>query len=264
MSGPSSTAAVLRPDRELLTASLLLCLARGSGYGYGLAEQLRDEALEVEMTVVYRVLRALEADRQVTSRWIDSATGPRRRLYSLTATGRRTLDGLVAAVLEQRDRYCDFADAYAEAGRGGGAPRPAPGSSAPPGVIAPRADRDLLIAWLLFLLDGEASYGYDLRRHLAEHDLKADPGQVYRLLRRLDADGLLRSRWSDPILGPRRRVYRLTADGRRALDKIAGSITRACDVLDAFADAYEHVNDDYRGPAVPQRRPRPRQRRLSA
>lgn len=251
VSEPSSTSGVLRPDRELLTAWLLLFLARGSDYGYGLAHQLRAQSLDVEMTIAYRVMRALERDGQVSSRWIDSSVGPQRRLYSLTATGRRTLDSLVLDVVESRERYCDFAETFAQTlERRPTASRP----SQPPGTTVGRSlPKALLTGWLLLLLGGGSSYGYDLRRHLAEHDVAADPGTVYRLLRRLDQDGWIRSRWADPVSGPRRRLYQLTARGRRGLDEIALLIARTCELHGAFVEAYEHIDDDYRGPAIARR-----------
>lgn len=250
MSGSASTDGALRPDRELLTAWLLLFLAHGSDYGYGLAEQLREQELELDMTVVYRVLRRLEADGQVTSRWIESNVGPRRRLYSLTANGRRTLDALAAVVIEHRDRYARFVQSYSEASRRG-AQRVAAGS--PHHAIGPHPEKELLTAWTLLLLDGDASYGYDLRKQLAAHDIKGDPGQVYRLLRQLDADGEVQSRWSDPILGPRPRVYRVTARGRRTLQELAEALRRSRDVHNAFAEAYMHLHDDFGGPATVER-----------
>lgn len=250
MSGSASTDGALRPDRELLTAWLLLFLAHGSGYGYGLAEQLREQGLDLEMTIVYRVLRGLEADGRVTSRWIESSVGPRRRLYSLTAKGRRTLDGLAAVVIEQRDRYARFVQSYARASRRG-TQRVAAGSHHH--AIGPHPEKELLTAWTLLLLDGDASYGYELRKQLAGHDIKGDPGQVYRLLRRLEGDGDVRSRWSDPILGPRRRVYRVTAQGRRTLQELAEAIMHSRNVHEAFAEAYVHLDDDFRGPAIAER-----------
>lgn len=251
VSASPSTAAVLRPDRELLKAWLLLVLARGSGYGYGLIDQLREEALDVEMTGAYRVLRALEHDRHVTSRWIDSPVGPRRRLYSLTPTGRRALDDLAVVVSEQRDRYDDLLHVYERAGHRRGTPQ----TPWPPGddAIAPHRERELLTARLLMMLDPDASYGYDLNRQLAQDDIKADTGTVYRLLRRLDADGTLQSTVADPVLGPRRRLYRLTANGRRSLHEIAALIRRTCEVHDAFLEAHEQLDDDYRGRVIPRR-----------
>ena len=245
-----SNAAVLRPDKVLLEASLLLFLARGSGYGYGLIEQLREQGLDVETTAAYRVLRALERDRKVTSRWIDSPVGPRRRLYSLTATGRLALDELAVVVGEHRDRYHDLVHVYGRAGHRRGtsqAPCPPAGDA-----VAPHPDRELLTARLLMLIDADASYGYDLNRRLAEQGVKADTGTLYRLLRRLDADGRLRSTMSDSELGPRRRLYHLTVKGRRSLHEIAALIGRTCDVHDAFLKAYEQLDDDCRGRVVPR------------
>ena len=253
MSETPATSGALRPDRELLRAWLLLFLARGSGYGYGMAEQLREQALVCEMTVTYRVLRALEEEEQVSSRWIDSTTGPRRRLYSLTSTGRRTLDLLVSDIMQQRHRYDEFLRVYERPGRRANEVGDVAASLAARNGAAGHAHRELLGGWLLLLLEGDASYGYDLRRHLAEHEVKADPGLLYRLLRRMDADGMLRSRWSDPILGPQRRVYRLTAKGRARLAAVADLIGRTRDVHDAFVRAYADVDDDCRGPAAPLR-----------
>ncbi len=250
MSGPPVISGKPRPDRELLTASLLLFLTRGSGYGYGLGLQLREQALDVEMTVAYRVLRALERERQVSSRWIGSSVGPRRRLYSLTAKGRRTLDALVPAVIESRDRYCDFAEVCQRT-----LPRLRNGPP-PDTAAARRPDQELLTGWVLLLLSGDASYGYDLRRRLAEHKVEADPSKVYRVLRRLDADGSVRSRWSDPVAGPRRRVYEVTTAGRDRLDAIVELVWRVCDTYEDFAQAYDDVNDDHRGPEIPRRAPR--------
>lgn len=239
-----------RPDRELLTAWLLLFLTRGSGYGYGLGLQLREQALDVEMTVAYRVLRALERDRQVSSRWIGSSVGPRRRLYSLTAHGRRTLDALVPAVIESRDRYCDFVEVYERT------PRRQRIGRRPDTAVSRRPEQDLLSGWLLLLLSGDTSYGYDLRRHLTEHEVKADPSKVYRRLRRLDADGWVRSRWTDPVAGPRRRVYEVTAEGHDGLGAIVELIVCICATYEEFAEAYVEVNDDHRGPAIAPRKRR--------
>jgi len=257
VSGSSSTSELLRPDRELLTAWLLLFLARGSGYGYGLGQQLREEALDAEMTVAYRVLRALERDGHVSSRWIQSSVGPRRRLYSLTAAGRRWLDALVLVVAQSGDRYCIFVDVYEHAGRHSRA-LDAPSRRSPPSDAAAvrHPEHELMTGWVLLLLSGSSSYGYEMRRRLGEHDVKADPSKLYRLLRRLDADGLLRSHWSDPASGPRRRVYDVTAKGRCGLHEIAGLMQRVGDMHDAFVEAYERVDDDCRGPAIPSRKPR--------
>lgn len=256
---PRSTSTAFRPDREVLTAWLLLLLARGEGHGYGLAHELRAHAIDFETTSAYRALRALEQNGDVTSRWIQSGAGPRRRLYSLTPKGRRTLVELAALVTAIRDLHEGFVRAYERAARrddAGAVPGAQPGEPMPrdnagepvtparstppsntPGALRP--EKELLAAWLLLLLDAHASYGYELRRDLDEHGVNADPGAVYRLLRRLDSDGWLQSRWMKPVLGPQRRFYRVTARGRRNLHAIAALIARTRDSHDAFVQAFE-------------------------
>lgn len=72
---------------------------------------------------------------------------------------------------------------------------------------------------LLGLLGSPAS-GYDLKREFNQsltHFWGAELSQIYPLLDRLEAQGLLKSRRSASEKGPARRVYRRTAKGTRAL-----------------------------------------------
>ena len=223
---------------------MLLFLARGDGYGYGIADQLAERGIDIETTIVYRALRGLERDGAVSSRWIASHRGPQRRLYSLTAAGRRTLDTHVAAVIDNRRAYQGFAEAYTRYARRPDA-KQLPAQASEDGT---RREPELLVGWLLLLLDSDVTYGYDLRRHLAEHHVKADAGVVYRLLRRMDRDERLQSRWSEPIAGPKRRVYTLTEKGRAQLHQIAPALMHARDVHDAFVDDYEELNHHFPQP----------------
>ncbi len=116
-----------------------------------------------------------------------------------------------------------------------------PPSPPPPAV---RPDKELLTGWLLLLLDRGATYGYKLRGELDAQGLDTDPGTVYRVLRRLERDGLVQSRWMGSVAGPRRRFYRLTAKGRRLLDDIAELITTVRDSHDAFVRAYADASQD--------------------
>ena len=224
---------------------MLSFLARGNGYGYGIAEQLGEQGLAVEKTVVYRALRGLERDGDATSRWVASHHGPQRRLYSLTAPGRRTLDSLAAVVLDDRRAYQGFVETYGRQARRHDAEQH---QAQPSENGARRREPDLLVGWLLLLLDGGVTYGYDLRRHLAEHHVGAAAGVAYRLLGRMDADGRVQSRWSEPIEGPKRHLYTVTAEGRAHLRRIAPAITHARDVYDAFVDAYEDLDHVYPRP----------------
>lgn len=70
-------------------------------------------------------------------------------------------------------------------------------------------------AALAALLAG-GSHGYDMQRlilELTDGQVDADPGGLYRALRRLEADGYVASAWGEEGSGPRRREYELTAEG---------------------------------------------------
>jgi PadR family transcriptional regulator PadR len=70
---------------------VLLTLARlGEAHGYQIvseAEQFAVTHAGVDSAAVYRSLRRLEANGNVTSSWDTSGSGPARRLYTLTAAG---------------------------------------------------------------------------------------------------------------------------------------------------------------------------------
>ena len=65
-------------------------------------------------------------------------------------------------------------------------------------------------------------YGYELRQALAEQGLTIEEGTLYPLLRRLEAQGLLRSEWWVDGGAPR-RYYVVTVEGRKLLRRLADS-----------------------------------------
>jgi len=72
-------------------------------------------------------------------------------------------------------------------------------------------------AILAALLEGGA-HGYELRRSIEEmtgRRLSVDPGGLYRILRKLEADGFVQSAWTKGDSGPQRRCYELTDGGRQ-------------------------------------------------
>jgi poly-beta-hydroxybutyrate-responsive repressor len=94
--------------------ALLLLLRERPAHGYELLEQLPEVTGEgrVDMGNLYRVLRALEEDGLVTSRWEAGEPGPAKRTYELTAAGRRLLDEWAAALRRSRDRIDRFLDRF--------------------------------------------------------------------------------------------------------------------------------------------------------
>lgn len=84
--------------------------------------------------------------------------------------------------------------------------------------------RGHLETMLLSILSERDSHGFELLKQLAERGEGAfhlKEGTVYPVLYRLERAGQITARWEDgksDRRGPRRRVYRLTAKGRRTLE----------------------------------------------
>lgn len=80
----------------------------------------------------------------------------------------------------------------------------------------------LRTALLALLAEGE-SHGYDLVPRLGAFGITPDMAGVYRTLRSMDGRGELRSVWDSSSQGPPRRIYRITEEGRRLLQRaVAG------------------------------------------
>ena len=85
--------------RELLAPSFLLLLAESPGHGYELMERLRPLGFDWGgHGPIYRELRSLEDAGLITSDWCVGQSGPGRRVYEITASGRESLDRSVAGI----------------------------------------------------------------------------------------------------------------------------------------------------------------------
>jgi DNA-binding PadR family transcriptional regulator len=65
----------------------------------------------------------------------------------------------------------------------------------------------------------EEQYGYSLKRELIERGFDVEEGTLYPLLRRLESQELLSSRWVVEDSRPR-RYYRLTDKGKRLFKQL--------------------------------------------
>lgn len=61
-------------------------------------------------------------------------------------------------------------------------------------------------------------YGYNLVKELQEHGIPMEANTLYPLMRRLEAQGLLKSEWETTEAKPR-KYYCLTEDGRTVLQR---------------------------------------------
>ncbi|MHB8960780.1 MAG: PadR family transcriptional regulator [Candidatus Limnocylindrales bacterium] len=69
-----------------------------------------------------------------------------------------------------------------------------------------------------------------------------DVGMAYRALREFESEGLVQSAWVTND-GPARRTYRLTNDGRRALDEWISVMRERGRLIDAFLDGLDDRSD---------------------
>ena len=106
---------------------------------------------------------------------------------------------------------------------------------------------------LLLLLHIAPRHGYGLMEGLQRvgfANYPVDTSAIYRILRQLEASGMVTSRWdTDSAAGPPRRVYRLTEDGHRYLAAWVADLRATDGVLHRFLDAYdahmEETDGDY-------------------
>jgi PadR family transcriptional regulator PadR len=95
---------------------------------------------------------------------------------------------------------------------------------------------------LLLLLRERPMHGYELLERLPEiagQDVRVDVGNLYRILRALEDEGIVASEWSADLPGPAKRTYELTQVGRRLLDRWADALRDAQRVIETFQQRYE-------------------------
>jgi transcriptional regulator len=91
---PNEKTGVLQGTLDLMILQTLATL--GSLHGYAIAariEQVSDGAIQLNMGTLYPGLLRLEQRGFVRTRWDKSENNRRARFYSISAAGRRRLDG---------------------------------------------------------------------------------------------------------------------------------------------------------------------------
>jgi poly-beta-hydroxybutyrate-responsive repressor len=103
----------------------------------------------------------------------------------------------------------------------------------------PPLPKNFLRPCLLLLLREQSAHGYDLLERLRRLGfVRDDPGGLYRALRSLERDGLVRSAWEPSTEGPDRRIYQLTRPGMEELHAHAKALLETREVLAHFLSRY--------------------------
>jgi PadR family transcriptional regulator len=94
---------------------------------------------------------------------------------------------------------------------------------------------------LLLLLREHPAHGYDLLERLPEltGEARVEMGNLYRLLRGLEEEGLVTSEWDDSSAGPAKRRYAITPAGEQVLDRWAEALRRSQLRTGQFLARYE-------------------------
>jgi poly-beta-hydroxybutyrate-responsive repressor len=115
--------------------------------------------------------------------------------------------------------------------------------------------RNFLQPCLLLLLAERADHGYELATRLRPlHDGDGDSGGVYRALRGLEKQGLVRSEWRTSDIGPARRTYHITPAGITLLATQVRELEHVHDVLHLFLERYDGMVTTARRDPLPVRR----------
>jgi poly-beta-hydroxybutyrate-responsive repressor len=100
---------------------------------------------------------------------------------------------------------------------------------------------------LLLLLSERPAHGYELLEQIPAltGESRIDMGNLYRVLRALEEDGIVTSEWRDEAPGPTKRIYELTEDGRRLLDGWADALRTNQELISAFLDRHGTKGGDH-------------------
>ena len=102
--------------KNYLVAWLLVMLKEQNLHGYEILKALRTSFDVVsDPGSVYRTLRQLERDGYISSWWDPNASGPARRVYTLTDDGRRALLVWSVALQQYRSHLDAFFNFYGAA-----------------------------------------------------------------------------------------------------------------------------------------------------
>ena len=99
--------------------------------------------------------------------------------------------------------------------------------------------RNYLRPCVLLLVAEGVRHGYELVEHVRALGLEnAEAAGVYRCLRAMDEDGLVRSRWEPSTVGPARRTYELTPEGAHRLGELTAELAQTVAALGRFLDRH--------------------------
>jgi PadR family transcriptional regulator PadR len=115
--------------------------------------------------------------------------------------------------------------------------------------------KSFIVPFILLLLSKVPIHGYELIQKLSAFGFKTlDQGNIYRTLRKLEKENLVRSKWDTSVTGPAKRMYFLTDAGETYLKMYASRLERYQTVLDQFFKMYASMLGLYMPVHSPERK----------
>lgn len=95
-------------------AFILLAIALEPNHGLGILNRLQEIAPgnRLDTAVIYRKLNEMEKKGCITSQWVDSEAGPRKKVYSITEFGLKQLEEFKVDIEESIERLNVFLTVY--------------------------------------------------------------------------------------------------------------------------------------------------------
>lgn len=101
------------------------------------------------------------------------------------------------------------------------------------------SQKNFVVPVLLLLLRNWSTHGYELMQRLTQFGFQTiDQGNLYRILRQLEKENLVTSKWDTSEGGPAKRIYSITDAGLDYLDLWARSLENYQQMLDQFFNMY--------------------------
>ena len=99
--------------------------------------------------------------------------------------------------------------------------------------------KNLMVPVLLLSLKDWSLHGYKLIQELTRYGFTSiDQGNVYRTLRQLEKDNLIKSEWDTTTSGPAKRIYSITEAGEAYLSTSTDALEQYQSIINRFFTIY--------------------------
>ena len=99
--------------------------------------------------------------------------------------------------------------------------------------------KNLMVPVLLLSLRNWNLHGYKLIQELTRFGFSSvDQGNVYRTLRQLEKDDMVKSEWDTTTGGPAKRIYSITDAGEAYLQTCSGALEQYQSIINRFFTLY--------------------------